>query len=83
MVKKGKSNLVGITKIGGDMNNGKDYNCKRGAWCFRHPPPTAKTIGESRFPLRSWTQFHPPPCPVTRVIKTEIIYAISRNNRSP
>ena len=21
----------------------------------------AKTIGESRFPLRSWTDFHPPP----------------------
>ncbi len=43
------------------MNNGKDYNCKRGAWNFRHPPPTAKTIGECRFPLRSWTYRHPPP----------------------
>ena len=79
MVKNGKSNLVGNSKIGGDM---KFIDC-RGGFVKFHPPPTAKTIGESRFPLRSWTQFHPPPCPVTRVIKTEIIYAISRNNRSP
>lgn len=21
------------------MNNGNDYNCRRGAWVHRHPPP--------------------------------------------
>jgi len=43
------------------MNNGMNYNYQRGAWIMKHPPPTAKRIGERRFPLRSWTNYHPPP----------------------
>ena len=43
------------------MNNLSDYNYNRGAWTMKHPPPTGKTIGESRFPLRSRTDYHPPP----------------------
>ena len=76
-------------RLGEVMNNGVDYNYKRGAWVHKHPPPTslkfadcrggflkyhppptAKTIGESRFPLRSWTQFHPPPSKNTWANKT-------------
>jgi len=49
------------------MNNLLNYNYDRGAWKHKHPPPTAKTSGESRFPLRSWTHRHPPPLTMTGV----------------
>jgi len=80
MVKNGKSNLVGNSKIGGNM---KFIDCRGGFVKFHPPPEKGSALNNIKFGAvrkKAWTAFHPPPCPVTRVIKTEIIYAISRNN---
>ena len=71
------------------MNNGSNYNYKRGAWLMKHPPPEKKiqAIGNKRKIKESnnavfWTKVYvglfiiniPPPFRHTRVNKTRKIY---------
>tara|TARA_R100000353_G_scaffold92556_1_gene68111 strand:- start:245 stop:454 length:210 start_codon:yes stop_codon:yes gene_type:complete len=63
MVKNGKYNLDGNSKIGGDM---KFIDCQGGFVKFHSPPEKGKAINDTKFGSgavrqRAWTAFHPPP----------------------
>jgi len=55
------------------MNNGKDYNYKRGAWIMKNPPPPLK-YSDSR---GAFTMFHPPPVERSTAILWSKVYTDS------
>ena len=50
------------------MNNGKDYNCNRGAWLMKHPPPLKNSaIYWTKVYIKSLIISIPPPKTKTEV----------------